>query len=90
MLSGRNPWIAAFLNIITWGAGYLYIGHRRFLGAGLVIVFILNIMVLISIPYVVLLTYSEMLFTWGMFVWAMLSALFAIDVFNETRELRKI
>jgi hypothetical protein len=90
MLSGRNPWVAAFLNIITWGAGYLYIGHRRVLGAGLLIVFLLNVMVLISIPYVVLLTYSEMFFIWGMFVWSMLSALFAIDVFNETRELRKI
>lgn len=89
MLSGKNPWVAAFLNIVTWGAGYLYIGHRKFLGGGLVIVFFLNVMILASIPYVILLTYSDMFLVWGMFVWAMLSALFSIDVFKEARELGK-
>ncbi len=85
----RNPWFAAFLNFILWGLGYLYIKHRRFLGVGLVIVFLLNTSLLMTIPYSMLLSYSEMLSIWGMFTWFLLSLLFAVDVFRETKELRK-
>ena len=85
----RNPWLAAFLNFVIWGSGYVYIKHRRFLGAGLIVVFLLNISLLISIPYNMLLSYSEMFFMWVMFMWFLFSLLFAVDVFRETKELRK-
>jgi len=28
-MKGKNPWIAAFLNLIFPGIGYLYIGKRK-------------------------------------------------------------
>ncbi len=89
MSPGRNPWIAAFLNLVFWGSGYVYIKHRRVLGAGLLFVFFMNLSLLLTIPYSILLYYSELLFIWGMFMWALLSMIFAIDVFYETREIRK-
>ncbi len=85
----RNPLVAAFLNFILWGTGYIYISHRRFLGGGLIVVFLLNASLLVTIPYSMLLAYSEMLFLWGMFMWFLLSILFAVDVFRETMQLRK-
>jgi len=30
----KNPWVAAILNFFFPGAGYLYTGRRRLLGAG--------------------------------------------------------
>lgn len=36
----KNPWIAALLNFLFYGAGYLYAGKKKALGWGLVVVFI--------------------------------------------------
>ncbi len=33
----KNPWIAAILNFILYGLGYLYLGKRRALGGGLLV-----------------------------------------------------
>jgi len=35
----KNPWIAALLNFLFYGAGYLYAGKKKVLGSGLVLVF---------------------------------------------------
>lgn len=90
MSYGKSPWIAAFLNFIVWGLGYVYIRHRMVLGIGLVIVNLINILILMSIPQVVLLRSSEMFFIWVSFIWVAMSVLFAVDVFRETEELNSI
>ncbi len=37
----KNPWIAALLNFIFYGAGYIYAGKKKALGWGLLAVFII-------------------------------------------------
>jgi hypothetical protein len=38
-MGNKNPWVAALLNFIFMGAGYLYAGKRKVFGAGLVFTF---------------------------------------------------
>ncbi|NIP40047.1 MAG: hypothetical protein GTN39_00855 [Candidatus Aenigmarchaeota archaeon] len=90
MRYGRSPWLAAFLNLLVWGSGYVYIGHRMILGVGLVIVSILNFLILLSIPEAILLRGSELFSLWLSFIWIALSVLFAIDVYRETKEINAI
>ena len=90
MKYGRSPWLAAFLNFVIWGLGYVYIGHRMILGLGLVIVSILNFLILISIPETILLSGAELFSMWLSFIWIALSVLFAIDVYRETEEINAI
>ena len=87
---GKSPWIAAFLNFVIWGTGYVYIKHRMVLGVGLIFVNILNFVILVSLPEVILLRTSELFFVWLSFIWVALSSLFAIDAYRETEELNKI
>ena len=37
----KNPWIAALLNLALFGAGYMYNGRRKGLGAALILACIL-------------------------------------------------
>ncbi len=90
MSYGKSPWIAAFLNFVIWGSGYIYIKHRMILGVGLVIVTFINFFILITIPDTIILRSSELFFIWLSFIWVALSMLFAIDVYKETEELNKI
>ncbi len=90
MSYGKSPWIAAFLNFVVWGSGYLYIRHRMVLGVGLVIVTFFNFAILMTIPETMILSSSELFFVWLSFIWVALSVLFAIDVYRETEELNKI
>lgn len=90
MSYGKSPWIAAFLNFVFWGSGYVYIKHRMLLGSGLVFVYILNFLILLSLPDVILLRSSELFFVWLSFIWIAMSILFALDVYKETEELNKI
>jgi len=86
----KSPWAAAFLNFVIWGSGYLYINHRKVLGAGLVIVTFFNFIILMTLPQSIILSSSELFFLWLSFIWIALSVLFAIDVYRETQELNKI
>jgi hypothetical protein len=89
-LQTKSPWMAAFMNFVVWGSGYVYIRHRMVLGVGLVLVMIFNVLILLTIPDVIILSSSELFFLWISFLWTSLSLLFAIDVYRETRELNKI
>ena len=40
-LEKKNAWIAALLNLIFYGAGYIYVGKKKALGWGLLVVFII-------------------------------------------------
>ncbi len=90
MSYGKSPWIAAFLNFVFWGTGYVYIRHRMFLGVGLLFIFILNFLIIMAIPNMILLRNSELFFIWLSFIWFVLSLLFAVDVYKETEELNRI
>ena len=37
----KNPWIAALLNFLFYGAGYLYIGKKKVFGVGLILVVVI-------------------------------------------------
>ena len=37
----KNPWIAALLNFLFYGAGYLYVGKRKVFGIGLILVVVI-------------------------------------------------
>lgn len=37
----KNPWIAAVLNLFTFGGGYIYNGRRKAFGAALVLAVLL-------------------------------------------------
>jgi hypothetical protein len=37
----KNPWIAAVLNLLLFGAGYIYNGKRKGLGIALILAWIL-------------------------------------------------
>ena len=90
MSYGKSPWIAAFLNFVIWGSGYLYIKHRMVLGIGLVLVTFINFSILMSIPEVILVRNAELFFIWLSFIWIALSILFAVDAYKETQELNAI
>lgn len=90
MSYGKSPWVAAFLNFVVWGSGYVYARHRMILGVGLIIVTFVNLLILLSIPELIILRSSELFFIWFMFIWLSLSLLFAIDAFKETSELNAI
>ena len=90
MSYGKSPWIAAFMNFVVWGSGYIYIRHRMVLGAGLLLVMFFNVSILLAIPDVIILSSSELFFLWLSFIWAALSVLFAVDVYRETQELNRI
>lgn len=89
MSRGKSPWLAAFLNFIIWGSGYVYIGRRMILGAGLVMVSILNLIIIISLPKTILLHGSELFSLWLSFIWIMLSVLFAVDVYMEAKGINE-
>lgn len=90
MSYGKSPWIAAFLNFVVWGSGYIYIRHRMVLGTGLLLVAVVNLITLVSMPAAIILPSSELFYVWLSFIWVALSLLFALDVFRETKELNKI
>jgi len=37
----KNPWIAASLNFVFYGGGYIYAGKKKALGYGLLLVFVI-------------------------------------------------
>ncbi len=86
----KSPWIAAFMNFIFWGSGYVYIKGKSILGIGLLFTSIVNIAIMISIPENVLLANSELFFMWFSFIWVVLSFTFSIDVYFETKKLNAI
>ncbi len=90
MSYGKSPYLAAFLNFVVWGSGYVYIRHRMVLGAGLMAVTFMNFLILMMIPQVIILRSSELFFLWLSFIWVALSVLFAVDAYRETEELNKI
>lgn len=38
----KKPWLAALLNFLIWGLGYLYVGKRKTFGVLFIIAFVLS------------------------------------------------
>ena len=78
----KNPYLAAVLNFFFWGIGYLYIGKRRVLGIGLLLVeifwhipwLILGFTGIFGFPYI----FSSIAMT-------ILSIVIAYDAYSEVK-----
>jgi len=80
----KNPWIAAILNLLFFGGGYIYNGKRAMLGCGLVIGWILIRVGEIQI-YLSHLVFNQWLTMFCGFVALQIS--FAIDAYKEAKAL---
>lgn len=79
---GKNPWIAAMLNFLTYGGGYLYSRIRMRLGAGLLLVFLVMSLETIISPG----GHFSNPFGTHMFSMTVLSLALAYDVFRCLRQ----
>lgn len=80
----KKPWIAALLNIILPGSGYLYNGKRKFFGSLVAAGYLLTYYIELSTDP----TLSERLSSPLMFVaGVILGVAFAYDAYEEAQEL---
>lgn len=78
----KNPWLAAVLNFLFWGGGYIYNGKRVNYGIGLVVAtFIVHGLKSIFLPI------GSLIRTIVSLVFIGLSVYFAIDGYKEAKNL---
>ena len=82
MAGKKNPWIAAILNFLLFGLGYLYVGVRTNFALLLVISYVIAL--LDSFIFSVPISYSS--FFWLSYV--LISLGFAIDAYNEAKKTK--
>lgn len=75
----KNPWIAAILNFLWYGFGYVYNGKRVAFGAGLIILELIEYFAFFTI-------YSSNV---GLILSLLFGLLFAYDGYNEALEINK-
>ncbi|MGZ3883386.1 MAG: hypothetical protein ACXVPQ_10105 [Bacteroidia bacterium] len=80
----KKPWLAAFLNLLLFGGGYIYNGKRTGLGFGLVLAWILIRIGEIQI-YLTNLVFHQWLIMFGGLVVLQLSL--AADAFKEAKSI---
>lgn len=91
----KNPWIAATLNFFFPGAGYLYTGRRRLLGAGWLLGAILMTVVeqsaaifpALGIEAAGLQAAAPEVFTLLFATVFLMNTMFAVDAYQEARQL---
>jgi hypothetical protein len=78
----KNPWVAAILNFLFYGAGYIYIGKKKGYGLALVIAWIV-----LRTADIKFYLGSSILNTWFILMagLAILQFTFAIDAYNEAK-----
>jgi len=81
----KKPWLAALLNIIVLGLGYIYVGNRKLFGTLLIISDIISYIWLFTDPMALKLVET---------VWANLAGIFlliglAIDAYKNAKEQNK-
>lgn len=81
----KNPWLAAILNLLFFGGGYIYNGKRTLLGVGLVIGWLLIRIGEIQI-YLTNLVFDKWLIMFIGMVCLQLS--FAMDAYKEAKSLK--
>ncbi len=83
----KNPWIAAVLNLLVWGLGYLYVGKpkRTLFSVGLVITALLSYVAFYSLDAA-----SQMkLGTAELIGSIVISVTFAWDAYQDVKETSK-
>jgi hypothetical protein len=83
--TSKKPWLAALLNVLLSGTGYLYIGKRKILGFTLSAGELISIVGLISEP--------ELIQKFTVNIWFNISAIIliiglAIDAYNEAKSIK--
>lgn len=76
----KNPWIAALLNLLAPGLGYIYAGRRTVFGAGLLLVVVIVPLFLINFQFVSAQDEFASL-AWA----AALGILFAYDAYHDVK-----
>lgn len=86
----KNPWIAAALNFIVWGAGYIYAGQRSGFGILIWISFLMAILAyVVSIPYIIPASYGALSDTLSLLSYLIFSFALARDAYNEAKKARR-
>ena len=83
-LEKKNPLLVGFINFFIWGGSYLYIGKKRILGYGLLIVAILEHSPLLILGLGVITVYPYYLYLAGHLV---LSTILAYDAYSLAIDL---
>ena len=86
MVKIKKPWIAALLNLIFFGLGYIYNGKRIRFGLGLVSAWVL------ILAGVILIYFTHAVFDEWTLLFSGLVVLqfsFGIDGYNETKDINK-
>ncbi|MFT4976187.1 MAG: hypothetical protein ACI8S6_002083 [Myxococcota bacterium] len=91
----KNPWIAAVLNFFLPGAGYMYTGRRRLLGAGWLLCAILltvveqsaGIFPALGIEAAGLQTAAPTVFNLLFVTVLLMNTVFAVDAYQEAKQL---
>ncbi len=81
-----KPWVAAVLNFLIWGAGYIYNRKRAGFGTFLSIGYILSIASLLFAPESVIADDGPLYITLSTLAYLLISAAFAMDAYKENRK----
>jgi hypothetical protein len=86
-MTRKNPWIAAVLNLIFYGAGTMYVGKRAAFG----LVFTLAMLVVRYVEVKMKLTnLSPEMWPWFVGALAVIQVGCAIDGYNEAKKINAI
>ena len=78
----KKPWLAALLNFLFYGAGYVYLGKKKGFGIGLIIAWILVRIGEIAIYLTGLVFEKWLVLFFGLFVFMLT---FAYDGYQEAK-----
>ncbi len=83
-MANKNPLLVGILNFFIWGSGYLYIGQKKTLGYGLLLVAVLEHSPLLILGLSIIAQYPYYLYLSGHLV---LSTILAYDAYSMALEL---
>ncbi|MBI2971207.1 MAG: hypothetical protein HYY37_02175 [Candidatus Aenigmarchaeota archaeon] len=78
----RNPYAAAFLNLVFYGLGYLYNGNRPVMAAGLILIGIIEIVSLNFNP-------MSLVKAWTSFPGLLFGLVFAVDGYMDAAAINR-
>lgn len=83
-MTRKSPWVAAVLNLLIWGAGYIYNGVRTAYGVGLIVVEILEHAPLFYLGLEATVSFPIMLYPISHLL---ISVLLAYDGYKDTEKI---
>lgn len=81
-----KPWVAAVLNFLIWGTGYIYNRKRAGFGTLISIGFILSIASLLFMPELVLSDSGILYDAINVLAYLLMSVAFAMDAYKEAKK----